>query len=53
MAEIQVLGANIPRAGRKVIENLISAGILYVGEDNQLHVVDVKENIPTPPTKAE
>ena len=53
MAEIKVLGANIPRANPKTIQNLIDAGILFVGEDNQLHVIDVNENIPTPPTKAE
>ncbi len=53
MAEIKVLGANIPRANPKAIQNLIDAGILYVGEDNQLHAIDVNENALTPPTKAE
>lgn len=53
MADIKVLGANVPRANPKTIQNLIDAGILFVGEDNQLHVIDVNENIPTPPTKAE
>ena len=43
MAEIKVLGANIPRAGEETIKNLIKAGVLYIGEDNQLHVVDLKE----------
>lgn len=52
MAEIKVLGANIPRANPKAIQNLIDMGVLYVGEDNRLHAVDVKENIPTTPTKA-
>lgn len=53
MAEIKVLGANVERANPKAIENLIKIGILYVGEDNQLHVIDLKENALTPPTKAE
>jgi hypothetical protein len=53
MGDIKVLGANIPRAGRKVIESLIDAGVLYVGEDNQLHVIDAKENISTPTAKKE
>ena len=53
MAEIKVLGANIPRANPKAIQNLIDAGVLYLGEDNQLHVIDLNENALTPPTKAE
>lgn len=53
MADIKVLGANIPRANPKAIQNLIDLGVLYVGEDNQLHVVYAKENIPTPTTKSE
>ena len=53
MAEIKVLGANIPRANPNAIKNLIDMGVLYVGEDNKLHVVDAKENMPTPPAKVE
>ena len=51
MAEIKVLGSNITRANPKAIQNPIDMGVLYVGEDNQLHAVDVKENIPAAPTK--
>lgn len=53
MAHITVVGANVPRASNKTIQSLIDMGVLYIGEDNQLHALDVKENMPTPPTKAE
>ena len=52
MADFKVLGANVPRANPKAIQSLIDAGILFVGKDNQLHVIDLNENIPTEPTKA-
>lgn len=48
----KVVGAEIPRANPRLVQLLIDAGLLFVGEDNQLHVVENK-NIPTPPTKAE
>ena len=47
MADIKVLGANVPRANPKAIQNLIDMGVLFVGKDNQLHVVDLNKNIPT------
>ena len=50
--EIKVLGGSIPRASEETINNLIKSGVLYIGKDNQLHVIDAKENIPTEPTKA-
>ena len=37
-----VLGAEIQRATPKMIQYLIDAGILFIGEDGQLHVVDKK-----------
>lgn len=36
----------IKRASRELIESLIKIGVIYVGEDNQLHVV---EKNPTQP----
>lgn len=44
------LGKEIPRANELVVEKLIEIGVLYVGEDNQLHA---KEKISTTPTKAQ
>ena len=49
--EVKTLGTNIPRADKGIIKTLLSAGLIYVGEDNQLHVREQK-NIPVPPTKA-
>lgn len=40
----------IPRASEKTIKTLIDMGIIYIGNDNQLHV---NEFIPMQPTKAE
>ena len=52
MSVIQVLGADIPRVDVGIKQALLDAGLIYIGEDNQLHVREQK-NIPTPPTKAE
>ena len=51
--EIKVLGGSIPKASEETINNLIKSGVLYIGEDNQLHVIDAKENISTPTAKKE
>ena len=51
MAKLNVLGADIPRVNVGIKKALLDAGLIYVGEDNQLHVREQK-NIPTPPTKA-
>lgn len=48
--EVMTLGLNIPRASEKTIQMLIDCGVLYIGNDNQLHAIDLKENIPTPTT---
>lgn len=47
-----VVGENVPNASPRLIQYLIDAGLLYVGKDNQLHVVENK-NMSTPPTKVE
>lgn len=39
----------IKRASEGTVLALLKLGILYIGEDNQLHVI---EKIPTAPTKA-
>ena len=39
----------IKRASEKTIKTLIEKGIIYIGNDNQLHV---NEFIPMQPTKA-
>ena len=39
----------VKRASEKTIKALIEKGIIYIGNDNQLHV---KEIIPMQPTKA-
>lgn len=44
------LGNEIPRANEFVVEKLIEIGVLYIGEDNQLHA---NEKISTEPTKAQ
>ena len=40
----------VNRASEKTIKSLIEKGIIYIGNDNQLHV---NEFIPKRPTKAE
>lgn len=52
MSVVQVLGADIPRVDVGIKQALLDAGLIYIGEDNQLHVVE-RKNIPTPPTKVE
>lgn len=52
MGKLNVLGADIPRVDVGIKQALLDAGLIYVGEDNQLHVREHK-NISTPPTKAE
>lgn len=49
---IEVLGANIPRADEGIKQLLLNAGLIYIGEDNQLHVREQK-NIPTQTAKSE
>ena len=49
---IEVLGANVPRADESIVQSLIDAGLIYIGEDNQLHVREQK-NIPTQTAKSE
>lgn len=39
---MKVLGKEIPRASKEVIEYLLKLGILYIGDDGQLHVVENK-----------
>jgi hypothetical protein len=41
---MNVLGKEIPRASEALIESLIKIGIIYVGEDDQLHVIERIEN---------
>ena len=50
---IEVLGANIPRADKSIIQALIDANLIHVGEDNQLHVTEHKKAPLTEPTKAD
>ena len=50
---ITTLGLDVPKASEATIQKLIDCGVLYVGEDNQLHVIDVNKKAPTQPTKAE
>ena len=50
MSNITVLGANVPIASEETIQALIELGVIYAGDDGELHV---NENIPTPQTKAE
>ena len=47
----EVLGANIPRVEEPIKQALIDRGLIYVGEDNQLHVTEHKK-APLEPTKA-
>ena len=41
---IKVLGANIPRADKSIIQALIDKGLIYRGEDNQLHVTEHRKS---------
>ena len=50
MGNITVIGANVPRASEETINALIQLGVLFIGEDNELHV---NENIPTQTAKSE
>ena len=46
--EITVLGKEIPKASETTVQALINRGILFRGEDGELHVT---ENKVLPPTK--
>ena len=48
MDNITVLGANVPRASEETIQALIDLGVIYPGDDGELHV---NENIPTQTAK--
>lgn len=50
MGNFTVLGANIPRVDIGIKQALLDAGLIYIGEDNELHVREQK-NIPVTPTK--
>lgn len=36
---------NIQRASASTINTLIELGVIYVGKDDQLHVVDVEDRV--------
>ena len=44
MGNITVIGANVPRASEETINALIQLGVLFVGEDNELHVNEALES---------
>lgn len=46
--EITILGKEIPRASEATVQALIDRGILFIGNDERLHVT---ENKVLPPTK--
>lgn len=50
--KITVLGANIPRVDVGIKQELLDAGLIYIGEDNELHVREQK-NISTQTAKSE
>lgn len=52
MSVVQVLGANIPRVDESIKKQLLDAGLIYIGEDNELHVREQK-NISTQTAKSE
>ena len=52
MSHFEVLGANIPRVDVGIKQALLDAGLIYIGEDNELHVREHK-NIPTQTAKSE
>ena len=51
MSDFKVLGTEIPRVKEGIMQDLLDSGLIYLGEDNELHIREQK-NIPTPPTKA-
>ncbi len=50
---IKVLGANVPRADESIKQQLLDAGLIYIGDDNQLHVTEYEKSTTNLPTKAE
>ena len=50
MGKVTVLGANVPRIDENVAQALIRLGLLYVGEDNELHVSEQKNTSVKPTT---
>ena len=52
MGNITVLGANLLRVEEDVAQALLRLGLIYVGDDNQLHVTEQK-NISTQTAKSE
>lgn len=44
MSHNEVLGANIPRASESIKQQLLDAGLIYMGDDNQLHVTEQKNS---------
>ena len=40
---MNILGKEIPRASEELIKKLINKGILYIGDDDQLHATENKE----------
>ena len=48
--KVDVLGANIPRAEDGIVNELIKIGLIYIGDDNQLHVREQKNTSVTPTT---
>lgn len=52
--KIEVLGANVPRANESIIQALINANLIHIGEDNQLHVTEQRKSTTNlEPTKAD
>ena len=37
---IEVLGANIPRVDESTKQKLLDAGLIYIGDDEELHVIE-------------
>ena len=44
MLQANSLGANIPRADERTVQRLMDMGLIYVGDDNQLHVKEHKKS---------
>lgn len=51
MSDFKVLGAELPRVKPGIMQLLLDSGLIYLGEDNELHIREYK-NIPVTPTKA-
>ena len=40
----RIIGADIPRVDESIVQALIDANLIHIGEDNQLHVTEHRKS---------